>query len=51
MADAPKIDDVSGVETTGNEWDGIEELNNPLPAWWLWILWATVIWSIGYWIF
>ncbi|MBV6651785.1 MAG: cytochrome C oxidase Cbb3, partial [Hoeflea sp.] len=30
------IDDVSGVETTCHEWDGIRELNNPLPRWWLW---------------
>jgi cytochrome c oxidase cbb3-type subunit 3 len=44
------IDDHSGVETTGHEWDGIKELNNPLPKWWLYILYATIIWSIGYWI-
>ncbi len=31
-----KIDDATGVETVGHEWDGIEELNNPLPRWWLW---------------
>lgn len=36
--------------TTGHEWDGIEELNTPLPRWWVWTLWATVAWSIGYWI-
>ncbi len=41
-------DDVTGQETTGHEWDGIKELNNPLPKWWLYILWATIIWSIGY---
>ena len=46
-----EIDEHTGVETTGHEWDGIRELNNPLPRWWLIILWATVIWSIGYWIF
>lgn len=43
-------DDHSGVETTGHEWDGIRELDNPLPRWWLWIFYATIIWSIGYWI-
>ena len=37
-----------GVETTGHEWDGITELNNPLPRWWLWTFYATIIWSIGY---
>lgn len=43
-----KIDEVTGVETTGHSWDGIEELNNPLPRWWLWTLYATIIWAIGY---
>ncbi|MCF6316530.1 MAG: cytochrome-c oxidase, cbb3-type subunit III [Marinosulfonomonas sp.] len=36
------------VETTGHVWDGIEEYNNPLPRWWLWTLYATIIWAIGY---
>ncbi|MEZ5750937.1 MAG: cytochrome-c oxidase, cbb3-type subunit III [Paracoccaceae bacterium] len=36
--------------TTGHSWDGIEEFDNPLPRWWLWIFYATIIWSIGYWI-
>jgi cytochrome c oxidase cbb3-type subunit III len=36
------------VGTTGHEWDGIEELNHPLPRWWLWTLYATIIWGIGY---
>ena len=44
------IDTYSGVETTGHEWDGIKELNNPLPNWWRLIFYATVIWSVGYWI-
>ncbi|RME97841.1 MAG: cytochrome-c oxidase, cbb3-type subunit III [Alphaproteobacteria bacterium] len=46
----PEIDDVTGVETTGHEWDGLKELNKPLPRWWLWVLYATIIWSVGYWI-
>jgi len=33
-----EVDHVSGVETTGHEWDGIRELNNPLPRWWLFVL-------------
>ena len=41
-------DDVTGVETTGHEWDGIKELNKPLPAWWVWVFWITIIWGIGY---
>ncbi len=36
------------VETTGHVWDGIEELNNPLPRWWVWVLYLTIIWGIGY---
>ncbi|MEZ5911705.1 MAG: cytochrome-c oxidase, cbb3-type subunit III [Paracoccaceae bacterium] len=36
------------VGTTGHEWDGIEEYNNPLPRWWLWTFYATIIWSVGY---
>jgi cytochrome c oxidase cbb3-type subunit 3 len=42
------IDHVSGVSTTGHEWDGIKELNNPLPRWWLWMFYATIVWSLGY---
>ena len=45
-----EIDDHTGVETTGHEWDGIKELNNPLPRWWLWIFYASVIYSIVYWV-
>jgi cytochrome c oxidase cbb3-type subunit 3 len=50
MAEHREIDDVTGVETTGHEWDGIKELNKPLPKWWLYVLYATIIWSVGYWI-
>jgi hypothetical protein len=42
------IDQLSGVETTGHEWDGIRELNNPLPRWWLWTFYACILWSVGY---
>ena len=41
-------DEVTGVDTTGHEWDGVKELNNPLPRWWLSIFYATIIFSIGY---
>ncbi len=41
-------DAVTGVETTGHEWDGIKELNNPLPRWWLWTFYGTVIWAVLY---
>lgn len=50
MSDHKHIDEVSGTETTGHEWDGIEELDTPIPNWWRWILYATIVWAIGYWI-
>ncbi|MFN3348959.1 cytochrome-c oxidase, cbb3-type subunit III [Pseudorhodoplanes sp.] len=43
-----EIDTVTGTETTGHEWDGIKELNTPLPRWWLWLFYITIVWSIGY---
>ncbi|CAA7611910.1 cytochrome-c oxidase, cbb3-type subunit III [Magnetospirillum sp. UT-4] len=43
-------DSVSGQMTTGHEWDGIKELNTPLPKWWVYVFWATVIWAVAYWI-
>ncbi len=47
MADK-HIDEISGVETTGHEWDGIRELNNPMPRWWVWTFYLTIVWAIGY---
>jgi cytochrome c oxidase cbb3-type subunit III len=35
-------------DTTGHEWDGIQEFDNPLPRWWLWTFYATIIWGIGF---
>jgi cytochrome c oxidase cbb3-type subunit III len=43
-----KTDDVTGTDTTGHSWDGIEELNTPLPRWWLWTLYLCIIWGILY---
>jgi cytochrome c oxidase cbb3-type subunit 3 len=43
-------DEITGQDTTGHEWDGIKELNTPLPRWWLWTFYATVLWAIGYWV-
>ena len=49
MSASPKSNRQPGdVETTGHEWDGIEEFNNPLPRWWLWIFYATIVWGLGY---
>jgi cytochrome c oxidase cbb3-type subunit 3 len=39
-------DSLSGRETTGHEWDGLKELNTPLPRWWVYVLYATIIWSV-----
>jgi cytochrome c oxidase cbb3-type subunit 3 len=41
----------AGDNTTGHEWDGIREYNNPLPRWWVWTFWITIIWSIAYWVY
>ena len=43
-----RIDEPTGTETVGHEWDGIEELNTPLPRWWLWTFYATIAWSLVY---
>ncbi|HEU0223279.1 MAG TPA: cytochrome-c oxidase, cbb3-type subunit III [Paracoccaceae bacterium] len=48
MAEEKDIDPLSGVDTTGHEWDGIKELNNPMPRWWLWTFYGTVIWALIY---
>lgn len=46
-----EIDSVTGAETTGHVWDGdLKELNKPLPRWWVWVFYATILWSIGYWV-
>lgn len=47
---AHDVDAATGTPTTGHEWDGIKELNTPLPRWWVWVFYATVVWSIGYWV-
>jgi cytochrome c oxidase cbb3-type subunit 3 len=50
MSDKNKkdIDKISGVETTGHEWDGLKELNNPLPRWWVWVFIVCCLWSFWY---
>ena len=50
MVTRKEIDQATGTETTGHEWDGIKELNTPLPRWWLWVFYATVVWAVGYWV-
>jgi cytochrome c oxidase cbb3-type subunit 3 len=43
-----RIDEPTGTETVGHEWDGIEELDTPMPRWWLWTFYATIVFSLGY---
>ena len=48
MAEKPRIDKATGTKTVGHEWDGIEELDTPMPRWWLYMLYATIIWGVVY---
>jgi len=50
MSDKRETDEISGVDTTGHVWDGIKELDNPLPRWWLWTWYACILFAIGYWV-
>src|SRR5690606_12497087 len=43
-------DSVSGTETTGHEWDGVKELDTPLPRWWLYIFYASILAAVIYWV-
>jgi cytochrome c oxidase cbb3-type subunit 3 len=48
MSEKGRIDHATGTPTVGHEWDGIEELDTPMPRWWLYILYATIVFAIGY---
>jgi cytochrome c oxidase cbb3-type subunit 3 len=41
-------DTVSGQNTTGHEWDGVKELNTPLPTWWVYSFYATIVFAVVY---
>ncbi|WP_404338533.1 cytochrome-c oxidase, cbb3-type subunit III [Sphingomonas sp. MMS12-HWE2-04] len=43
-----RIDDKTGTPTVGHEWDGIEELDTPMPRWWLYTFYATIVFALGY---
>ena len=47
MADK-EIDEISGTETTGHVWDGIKELNTPMPRWWVITFYITIVWGVLY---
>jgi cytochrome c oxidase cbb3-type subunit 3 len=48
MAGRREVDEATQTETTGHEWDGIKELDTPMPRWWLWTLYATIVWGVIY---
>lgn len=48
VRDRKGLRQVVEVPSTGHSWDGIEEYDNPLPRWWLWSFYATIVWAIGY---
>jgi len=43
-----KKNEKTEVGTTGHSWDGIEEYDNPMPRWWLWTFYATIVFAIIY---
>lgn len=43
-----RFDEATQTETVGHEWDGIEELDTPMPRWWLWTFYATIVFAVGY---
>lgn len=48
MSDHQEIDEVSGTQTTGHEWDGIRELDTPMPRWWLVTFYLCIAWAFVY---
>lgn len=43
-------DEVTGTNTTGHEWDGIKELDTPMPRWWLWTFYACILYAVIWWV-
>ncbi|MEQ1547427.1 MAG: cytochrome-c oxidase, cbb3-type subunit III [Chakrabartia sp.] len=48
MSENKRVDAPTGTQTVGHEWDGIEELDTPMPRWWVLTFWACILWAIGY---
>ncbi len=45
---AQRIDEATGTRTVGHEWDGIEELDTPMPRWWLWTFYLCILFAAVY---
>jgi cytochrome c oxidase cbb3-type subunit 3 len=43
-----RIDEATGTSTVGHEWDGIEELDTPMPRWWLWSFYISIVFALAY---
>jgi cytochrome c oxidase cbb3-type subunit 3 len=43
-----RVDEATGTNLVGHEWDGIEELDTPLPRWWVYVFAATIVFAAGY---
>lgn len=48
MSDHKIVDEHTGTETTSHEWDEIQELDTPMPRWWINIMYITIVWAVGY---
>ncbi len=48
MPTKPEKDAITGTEIRSHEWDGIQEMDNPLPRWWLYVFYASILISIIY---
>lgn len=48
--DKDGVDAFTGTNTTGHEWDGIRELDTPLPRWWLYLFYACIVIAAIYWV-
>jgi len=47
-SESHRVDEPTGTEFVGHEWDGIEELDTPMPRWWVWCFYLTIVWGIVY---
>jgi cytochrome c oxidase cbb3-type subunit 3 len=41
-------DALTGTEIRDHEWDGLRELDTPLPKWWVYVFYATILWAAVY---